>query len=363
MISKKIILPSALLLWLSLFISFSSCKGPNSSKTLKKAELTLGNFVSQFDGKASVIFQDKQNNFWFGGSEKGLYKYDGTHWILFSKKEGLCSHSIIGIQEDKLGNLYFDTPEGISKFDGKEFITLEVTAANASKNNWQLKPNDLWFRMGWDKKGPYRYDGEFLYYLEFPKPSFADEFYAQYPNASFSPYSIYSMYRDSHGHIWFGTSSLGACRFDGDSVQWLYEKHLSETPSGGNFGIRAIVEDKDGYFWFSNTRYRYEILSDSISNYIPYQKITGVEQTAKDNEEEFFYFSSIVEDDNGNLWLSTYDDGVWCKKGNELIHYPIKEGILLFALYKDRQGTLWLSTQNAGIYRYDGINWLCYRFL
>lgn len=336
---------------LFILLSLYSCQGSNPSTSSKKNE--IGTPTSQFNGKVSIIFQDKQNNFWFGGHEKGVYKYDGTDWTLFSKKEGLCGHDILGIQEDKLGNLYFDSSEGISKFDGQKFTTLEIAKQDSSKNQWQLKPDDLWFRMGWDKKGPYRYDGQKLYYLEFPKSSFEDQFYAQYPNVSFSPYGIYSMHKDRKGHIWFGTSSLGVCRFDGQSIQWLYEDHLTETPSGGSFGIRAIIEDKKGHFWFSNTRYSYQIDSDNTSELISYQKETGIERP------EDVYFMSVVVSELGDLWMATYDDGVWCKTDNEFIHYPIKDGdtnILLFSIYKDNTGVLWLTTQNSDVYKYNGVD-------
>lgn len=351
MVPKQLKLYSVLFLNLILF--FYACQGSNSSKLSKKTEEIL----EKFDGKANVIFQDKKNNFWFGGNDKGLYKYDGTYWQLFSKTDGLCSHHILGIQEDKLGNLYFDTSEGISKFDGQSFTTLEVAKKGASKNQWQLKPDDLWFRMGWDGKGPYRYDGQMLYALEFPKPSVADTFYAKYPNASFSPYGVYSMYKDTKGHMWFGTSSLGLCRFDGESIQWLYEHHLTETPSGGSFGIRAIFEDHNSHFWFCNTRYRYQIDSSSVSDSIHYQKEKGIEISALNNTAKEIYFMSVVEDSLDNLWLATYDDGVWCKKEKEFIHYPIKNDdvdVLLFSIYKDNQGSLWLTTQNAGVYKYNG---------
>ncbi len=61
--------------------------------------------------------------------------------------------------------------------------------------------------MGWDsKRGPYRYDGEHLYHLEFPKTAQADTFHAKYPQATYDPYGIYSMYKDRAGHMWFGTA-------------------------------------------------------------------------------------------------------------------------------------------------------------
>jgi len=38
------------------------------------------------------------------------------------------------------------------------------------------------------------------------------------------------------------------CRYDGKSILWLYEDHLTNLPNGGSFGIRAILEDKNENF-------------------------------------------------------------------------------------------------------------------
>jgi ligand-binding sensor domain-containing protein len=156
--------------------------------------------------------------------------------------------------------------------------------------------------------------------------------------------------------VWFGTSSLGACRFDGKSFSWHYEEQLQTTPNGGDFGTRAIFEDKDGFYWFNNTRYRYDILPQS-ANKIEYNKENGVGFTNEKNEVVFPFFLSVTQDNEGNLWMATYDDGVWKYDGRELIHIPIKDGetdVLLFSIYKDNQGAIWLGTQNAGVYKQSG---------
>ena len=49
--------------------------------------------------------------------------------------------------------------------------------------------------------------------------------------------------------MWFGTSNLGIYRFDGQHVDWMYEDHLTNPPDGGSFGIRSIIEDRNGDFW------------------------------------------------------------------------------------------------------------------
>lgn len=110
---------------------------------------------------------------------------------------------VLSIQEDTLGNLYFDTADGVCKFNGSQFEKLEVSEAGPEVNQWKSEPGDLWFRMGWNQKGPYRYDGKNLYRLEFPKNPMEDEFYAKYPNVPYNPYGLYSIFRDSKNHLWF----------------------------------------------------------------------------------------------------------------------------------------------------------------
>jgi ligand-binding sensor domain-containing protein len=351
-----------LMLTLSACTSQATSQNTADSSTGNKTT-TLGRPASELPIGVPVIYQDQQNNHWFAGTDQGVYRYDGNRFTLFTKEDGLCAYGVLGIQEDKEGNLYFDTTEGISKFDGEKFITLEVGDTASAQNEWQLTPDDLWFRMGWDRPGPYRYDGQKLYALEFPKPERVDTFYAKFPNSSYLPYGIYSSYRDSKGVLWFGTASLGVCRYDGKTISWLYEKQLTETPKGGDFGIRSIIEDKAGDFWFCNTRYRYDIQpSSSIrneTNYINYQKEDGIGYTTAQGVTDFPYFMSIVEDQDGNLWMATYSDGVWRYDGEELLHYPVKNGekeVSIFSIYRDRQGVLWLGTHNAGAYRYSNGN-------
>lgn len=353
---------------LFLITLLAACRGqsPSASQTQEVSESTTsanasGQTVTTVDQGFMVIFQDKVGNHWFGGSEKGLYKYDGEQLILFTRQDGLCSHSIIGIQEDKTGHLYFDTPDGVSKFDGQKFTTLKVKEGSPSANEWILDPNDLWFRLGWESKGPYRYDGTWLYPLEFPRTGMADDFFARYPNAPFNPYGIYSSYQDSNGHRWWGTASLGVCRFDGQTISWLYEEQLTKTPAGGDFGIRSIVEDNDGKFWFCNTRHRFEILPGNKerkdTHFMNYSRADGIRNALTPDKPEFPYFMSVLKDDKGDLWMVSYDEGVWRKDGDQLLHYPIAADdreVFLFSIYQDRAGVLWLGTQNAGIYQFNG---------
>ena len=319
------------------------------------SSIDTGVTITQIDKTIWTIYQDKKSNYWFGSKENGVYFYNGQRLKHITTENGLVSNEIRGIQEDANGNVYFDTEKGVSKFDGRTFKTLQIANPASPLNDWVLKPDDLWFRMGF-KSGAYRFDGKYLHYLKFPTSPQENMFYMKNPNTSLKPYGLYTIYKDRKGYMWFGTASLGVCRYDGRTLNWHYEEQLQTTPNGGDFGTRAIFEDKNGKIWINNTRFRYVIETYGYKS-VTFKKESGIGYLNKTNKMEFPFFLSITEDNKGNLWMATYENGVWKYNGKELIHYPVKDGetdVLLFTIYKDNKGVLWLGTHNAGVYTFNG---------
>jgi ligand-binding sensor domain-containing protein len=318
--------------------------------------IDTGVTVTQLDKTIWTIYQDKKSNYWFGSKENGVYFYNGQQLKHITTETGLVSNEIRGIQEDANGNIFFDTEKGVSKFDGYTFKTLKLANPASPLNDWVLKPDDLWFRMASTKSGVYRFDGKYLHYLKFPTSPQENMFYTKNPNTSLKPYGLYTIYKDRKGYMWFGTASLGVCRYDGRTLNWHYEEQLQTTPNGGDFGTRAIFEDKNGKFWINNTRFRY-VIETFGNKSVTFKKESGIGYLNKTNKMEFPFFLSITEDNKGNLWMATYENGVWKYNGKELIHYPVKDGetdVLLFTIYKDNKGVLWLGTHNAGVYTFNG---------
>ncbi|MCH2045291.1 MAG: hypothetical protein MK212_14340 [Saprospiraceae bacterium] len=343
------------LLPLSFCLLLLACNRQNVSTPVATSQEApnFGQIVPKIDDKAAFIYQDKQGNYWFSDRSTSLYKYDGQAITLFTKTDGLVDNLIIKVQEDREGKLYFDTPSGIAQFDGKSFKTLEVVQVGSNKNEWKSQPDDLWFSMGWNAKGVYRFDGESLYYLEFPKSPLEDDFYARHPNVSFSPYGVYEIYKDKKGRLWFGTSNMGIYRYDGQQIDWMHEEHLTTIPQGGNFGIRSIIEDKKGNFWICNNKYRYQIIGRKSSNRIVlprvfYQRIDGIPL------EETQYFLAMIADQNKDLWMVNME-GVWRYDGRELIPYTIEDSnVQPQSIAVDNEDGIWISTQEHGGYKLDG---------
>lgn len=352
-------------LFLCLLILLTSCHGQSTSQpennliSDQDSIIAIGDTVSELDKSIWIIYQDKNNHYWFGSDGQGVYRYDGKIILHFSTVDGLLNNNIRGIQEDKSGNVFITTLDGISKFDGQKFTTLPIIESN----EWKLDSNDLWFSiLGKNgESGPYRYDGKSLFHLKFPKHYMEDEYYAINGKRPWSPYEVYSIYKDSKGNIWFGTSDFGICRYDGKSLDWMYEKHLTLIEGGGSFGIRSIIEDKEGKFWFCNTSFRYNILPNSLKEQdkilINYEREKGIDNLKAPEGKDMIYFMSAIVDDEGDLWMVTYEQGVWRYDGKSITHYSVKEGskdITLFSIYSDKQGDIWLGTHQAGVYKFSG---------
>ncbi len=348
------------LFFLSVLVILTSCNGQTKNNSFNTKSLNdsiaIGNTVNKLGDHLWYVFQDKKNNYWFGSNGEGVYRYDGKRIVNFTTKDGLANDTIRQIQEDKLGNIFMSTFGGISKFDGKTFTTLQPIKSK----EWKLEPNDLWFYiLGKKNEGAYRYDGETLYNLEFPKHYLHDEIYPRVVNSFFSPYEVYSIYKDRKGAIWFGTSVFGACRFDGETVKWMYEDDLTYVPNGGTFGIRSIFEDKEGSYWFCNTRQRFVFDFDKTtkSDRLQYQKINGIGNAKIFGGDEYIYYSYILEDNKGNIWLTTWDKGVYKYDGSSITNYSVKDGLKdvnLVSMYKDNQGNLWLGTPENGAFKFNG---------
>lgn len=345
-----------------------ACNGQHANRSVyNKSTVAVGDTVTEFSNSIWIVFQATNGDYWFGSDTAGVYWYDGNTLLNFSTKQGLSSNRIRGFQEDEQGNIYITTLEGINKFDGNKFTALNVIKSTTSDENWKLQEGDLWFNiLGKNgERGPYRYDGEHLYQLQFPKHAMEEEYFEQFPNTSWSPYDVYSIYKDRKGTMWFGTSNFGICRFDGASISWLYEDHLTNTPEGGSFGIRAMLEDANGKFWFCNTRFRYNISPNSTTEsgqaLINYEREEGIDGLKTPRGRDAIYFMSAVKDKEGNLWMATYDQGVWRYDGKEVTQYPVKEGakdITLFSIFQDKIGGLWLGSHESGVYKFNGTSFV-----
>lgn len=342
---------------------FNSCdeseKASKPHESTNKSLMVTGDTVGQLSNNIMVIYQDKKNNYWFGSWQDGLYKYDGESIVHFSTKYGLPSNRVEEIKEDMQGNIYFNTSKGMIKYNGDNFSILQETIGDVEK--WNLSENDLWFKNFTEAQFVYRYDGTILHKLKLPKHKLGEEWIQKNPTSP-NPYSIYCTYKDSKGNAWFGTAVLGVFRYDGSKFDWITENDVNELHYGPSNGVRSIVEDKNGYFWF-NTAYKYGIynkpsLTKSINDStLFYDRVKSIGCLDGKKDGDLNEYLSIIRDKNNSLWIAIYLNGVWKVDDENVKHYPIQvdgKNIPIFYLFTDNKGDIWLGTHENGAFKFNG---------
>lgn len=158
-------------------------------------ETCTGNLVFGLKGGFSITEGQKK-------PQGGICIFDGKVFRNFASTNGLPSNQIIDVIEDGEGILWFASDKGVIKCSLGDTVKFRVLSAtdglisNAVASVHLDRNGDLWF--GTDK-GVSKYDGEIFQNISLKK--------------SLSIGFIEDFFEDSHGNIWFLSSSEGIFRY------------------------------------------------------------------------------------------------------------------------------------------------------
>lgn len=357
---------------LLLLVFFNSCNGQVKTKPtddLKNTDTsTIGTPKlvktqgSRFSDNVHCSLKDKQGNLWFGTTGEGVYYYDGELFTQFTIKDGLSNNSVWSILEDTIGNIWFGTSDGLSRFDGKEIVTVPLEKTNSnnaltSNSNsritigaiMQSKNGTLWFGTN---KGVYIYKENLF-------SAFLNNEHIVNKNG-LQLKSVERMLEDKNGNIWF-CSGMGG----GEGVSRYDGKFITNYKPNGDAWVPYILEDKAGNIWFSgrtNGYFRYDgkTFTDFTEN-LPFSPIVE-NTTGTICLKEKVGFGPILEDKAGNIWftgkMSRFggSGGIWCYDGKSCTNFTQYglEDFQVWSMVADNAGNIWVGTNNTGLYRFDG---------
>ncbi|MES2108825.1 MAG: two-component regulator propeller domain-containing protein [Bacteroidota bacterium] len=153
--------------------------------------------------------------------------------------------------------------------------------------------------------------------------------------------SVYGIYQDKKGFMWFGTPD-GLCRYDGNTLCTFKYQAKSNTDIVNNFIRGSFFEDKNGNIWYSNESgiFKWDVLTERIDKLKMFEKA----------EFQNSGFLSLYMDDNGVLTLLNIIKGVYKfdTRSNKLTLYPFPYKMdfsrFLFAQSNaDNEGNVWLQ--------------------
>ena len=308
------------------------------------------------DPRIWCIQEAANGDLWFGSNGAGAYQYDGRTLVPHAPSENVGRH-VRDIGAAPNGDVLLSTNEGVSRFDGERWHALEVETA-PDGSGWRLDPQDVWLVVDPGQGGPCRFDGERLWRLRLTESPAEAMVRARHPDSAFPPDGVTTIHRDRSGDVWIGTAAVGLCRYDGRTLDWMYEEALTTTAEGGAFCIRSIYEDRDGDVWICNTRQRFRFQEEGEERdglrLLRYASEVGLPGAQAEDAEHFTYFPSIAQDRTGTLWMACGSDGVLAYDERGVRHLAVGDEAYVMRVLCDRQGRVWVGTLEQGAWVFDG---------
>ncbi|HVN49208.1 MAG TPA: two-component regulator propeller domain-containing protein, partial [Bacteroidota bacterium] len=303
------------------------------------------------------LFLDKQENIWIGTLNKGINIITpvGDKFELV-QNEPENPHSLkksqVNVFLDDNEYLWIGTEAGLERYNKKDRTVKHFI-------HDPLKPSSIGANAVWalckDRNGTIwvgTWGGGLNQYND--KTETFNHFFNDPKNTnSIGRNDIFSIIEDSKGYLWLGTMGGGLNLFDPQKK--LFTRYLSNDSSvrtqkglRSNY-VQQVIETRDGDLWFSNT-----------TAFVHYNRMNGsFEQIVHDENDNATISSTKViclfEDSRCNLWFGT-DDGLnlYDRKTKAAKVYRIADGLpnnSINSILEDNHGNLWISS-NGGISKF-----------
>ena len=305
------------------------------------------------------LYKDNSGTMWIGTYGSGIDKVSrgAGEFILYKYRPDdrkTLSHSIVwAIYEDRDGILWIGTHGGgLNKLDRSNN---QYTYYKHSQNNPNSLSNDIVRVIFEDSKGILwigthggginKFNMEtntFITYKNDPSNS-----------NSLAADEIRSIYEDRTGTIWIGTYGRGLDKFNRESETFThFINDPNDIKSISNNFVRTIYEDKSGNLWIGTEGgglNKFERATNTFQNFK-----NELDDSSSLNSD---YIFTIHESPEGILWLGTWGGGLnrFDVKNGKTEHFTVNDGLPSNAIYgilEDEKGNLWLSTNN-GLSRFN----------
>lgn len=282
------------------------------------------------DNSVTAVLQTRDGYLWVG-TLGGLARFDGVRFVRFAPAAARSNEvvRVTALCEDSAGRLWIGTQgEGllryaagaVSRFKGNTNLsdqTINSIAEDTERHLWVGTPLGL-----------NRLDG-----LQVTRFSAKDGL----PNDFVS-----SVHVARSGTVWI-TTSAGMCQFkDGHLVPFAFE---TDNP-GRNPQYLGVYEDHQGNQWAYGDTYLVRI-----------DKVLGEGKRLnyfRSGDTASVRLWSLCEGRNGQLWIGTSGQGLYCFADDKLVQVTLRASRLFSdvrALFEDREGNIWLGTYGGGLVR------------
>jgi len=314
------------------------------------------------------ITVDRDGYLWLSTRGEGLYKLavsvddmSITEFVNFGEHNGLGSKYTTDVFQDLEGNFWISTyGNGLAGLFDEAFTFHDYQDQTGTTLSAVLADEKGFWMAGTGKL--VRYNTGLLSTM------------TEYgPGNGLPQDKITALFEDDKGYLWIGTGNSGLYRMN--VQQGVIARYFISQNSLEN--IVNAIDGTGGIIWMAtnNGVYSINIATGEMERFgigprIPHNKINDVFVDSRGNawiatrsngivsvntEEEYaisaeqmlvLEFISITEDEYGNLWAATANDGIFQFLADTLAHYSTYNGLKSPACYSivdDRQGNIWVG--------------------
>ncbi|MFY0686409.1 MAG: response regulator [Cyclobacteriaceae bacterium] len=290
----------------------------------------------------TTIYRSKSGLIWVGKNKNGISLYNervGSFDHFKYDSDDPAFNDISSIVEDADGNLLLGTNgRGVLKFDiidqhirpaGIDLSDESKLGSNVVVDMCYTQDNMLW--IGTYLEGLYRFRDQKI------------QNFTTNPNEnSVSDNNIWRIYEDSQHNIWLGTLQRGLDKYNTQTHQFTnyhQPEHLSV-----NY-VTDIVEDHNGHIWIATGvgLTRHDPSQQSFKHYL-----------ASDNLSSSLSNNSVIAllvDADNQLWVGTLDGlNLYQPATDDFKVFRDSDGLassLIMSMVDDDQGNLWISTSKG----------------
>ena len=276
------------------------------------------------------LLRDHDGGLWASVSTFGLVHVHNGRTDVFSHADGLTGENVLSIFEDREGDIWVGTRNGLDRFRELPVVTYTVNQGLSGRPVGTVlagKDGSIWFDTldGLERL----MDGRVTIYSRRGMGSVR----SHTVNESGVPDRRGSIFSDSRGRMWISSQS---------GVGYLdHGRYISSNVPGGY--ASSFAQDTNGNLWIANQRLGlFRISSTNEVQQYPWDIFRQNEDDAAAN---------LAPNSSGGIWIGLYKGGlVWFRDGHVVASYTTADGLghgRLNDLRVDKEGVLWAATENG----------------
>lgn len=304
----------------------------------------------------TAVFEDRDGNIWCG-TQRGLDRFTGDTWTVYTSSDGLTHDNVLSLTEDHEGSLWVCTSDGLNHFKDVNitpFTTYEGLANDYLSGINETPDGSMYFLSAVGSNIVRLKNKKFTRYNNAVGPSYVardgslwigqngmlfqlqNDRIKRYNTLNGLPAKWISAISEDRQSLILYIDHTGIFRFvDGRLKPYILKSGEQHPPSEY---VVCFYQQGDSILWIGEANCLSKIQNEKITTYTTADGLTAN------------WVSSIYDDHEGTLWISSPQGGLTRYKNGKFTAYNTRIGLFsdeIYCVLGDDRGMLWLSSSKG----------------